>query len=590
MQKRYPLTLGLTLLFAVPVAVSMLATVCAFARIGARHLHEETRAALLRDAALIAEQLAPRVSAPAALAGHVARLASLSGVRVTVVDPHGVVLADSETDPATMPNHADRAEIQSILGTQHDSIREHYSNTLGSFMLYAAVPLVSEDGAHIGVCRIARRTDDIHAPMRTAFTRAAAAALAAACAAALLGAYVSRRIVAPLARMEEAARRMHGGDLSATLPASGFRECASLAEAFNFLCAALRQRIEAETRHRSRLESVLASITDGVIAVSPDQRIAFASPSAGALLGFAPAALDGHPFREVTRHPDITQIISSPIPAGEVIERELLLPINGQTRACTLHAVRFEAEGGQDGWLLIFTDVTRLRQLLSLRKDFAASVSHELRTPITALLGFVETLLDGAVDDPATAHRFLGIIHAHTLRLRALINDLLDLSRIEREGPGILRLSGQQPLRPCLLQSISDNRPAAAAKRITLDCDCPPDLLARFDATLFPQAVGNLIANAIAYSPDASAILLTARQAPSAVTVEVRDHGIGIPPADLGRIFERFYRVDKSRGRDHGGTGLGLAIVKHIIQAHGGTVTVSSELGTGSVFTLTLPT
>jgi two-component system phosphate regulon sensor histidine kinase PhoR len=240
------------------------------------------------------------------------------------------------------------------------------------------------------------------------------------------------------------------------------------------------------------------------------------------------------------------------------------------------------------GAVIVFNDDSRLRRLENLRRDFVANVSHELKTPITSIKGFAETLLDGALKNPEEAERFLKIIARHADRLNAIIEDLLMLSRLEQDGKEGILLE-MADINGILQSAVDVCSPRSAAKKITIDVSCPSGLIASVNRPLIEQAMINLISNAIKYSADEKEVKVSARASDGGVLLQVQDHGIGIETKHLDRLFERFYRVDKGRSRHEGGTGLGLSIVKHIAQAHGGTVSVQSRYGEGSVFSIFLP-
>ncbi|MCL1887595.1 MAG: cell wall metabolism sensor histidine kinase WalK [Kiritimatiellaeota bacterium] len=571
---RLPLVLALLVTLAVGVTLEVSLHACGL------RLRAQIQSALLESARMVAARAAKDPGHAAVCA----EFTALADARVTIVDAHGRVTGDSDHDASDMENHADRGEIRDVLQGAPFAVRQRFSPTLRRHMLYVAVPFRDPAGVLLGACRVARPLSDVRAVESGAAAPILTGAVCVALLAILAGVIISRRITAPLTGMEAAARRMSGGDFSLRIPVDGFRECASLAASFNSLCETLGRRTEAERAHRARLEAVLASMTEGVLAVDASQRIILANRAAGGMLGFDTSSAVGHDIRATLRHPEVSRVLNTPIPPGEIIEQDLFFTHGPAARFCLLHAASFA-----DGALLVFTDVTRLRHLMNLRKDFASSVSHELRTPVTAILGFVETLLDGALDEPENARKFLEIIHAHTLRLRALINDLLALTRIERDEESGLQNIELLPLRPVLRRALDDHRQNAGARHVSLACECPETLSAAFDANLFTQAVSNLVDNAVAYSHEGGVVTVAARETEDAVEVEVRDAGCGIPEAELDRIFERFYRVDKARSRGNGGTGLGLAIVKHVMQAHNGAVAVQSVLGKGSVFTLRLP-
>ena len=298
----------------------------------------------------------------------------------------------------------------------------------------------------------------------------------------------------------------------------------------------------------------------------------------------------GRSIQEVVRNLELQQLVAGILAQGAPIEAEIILTVGGQDR--TLQASGTVLRGGDDdhpiGAVVVLNDVTRLKRLESVRRDFVANVSHELKTPVTSIKGFTETLLDGALDDPEAARRFLRIVDGQADRLNAIIQDLLALSALE---------AGQE-LRPPLEEAdvcdvvsvaVEECATKAAARRIALRRTCSGQVFAAINPPLLEQAVVNLIDNAIKYSPEGSDVDVLLEERSDEIAIEVRDEGPGIARQHLPRLFERFYRVDKARSRDMGGTGLGLAIVKHIAQVHGGGVSVSSELGKGSIFTLHLP-
>jgi len=270
-------------------------------------------------------------------------------------------------------------------------------------------------------------------------------------------------------------------------------------------------------------------------------------------------------------------------------EDDINLYHNGEKTLHLQSSPLLDANKEHIGTLVVFNDVTHLRRLENMRRDFVANVSHEIKTPLTAIKGFVETLHRGSVDDPEEARRFLGIIQKHADRLSSIVEDLLSLSRIEQEDEGKTIKLEEGYVKDVFQSAIQICRSKAEEKNITIRPVCKGNISAKFDTTLLEQAVVNLLDNAIKYSEPKSTILIKAQQENSAIRISVEDQGIGIAQKHLPRLFERFYRVDKARSRNLGGTGLGLAIVKHIAQAHGGHITVESTLGVGSVFTIHLP-
>jgi two-component system phosphate regulon sensor histidine kinase PhoR len=308
------------------------------------------------------------------------------------------------------------------------------------------------------------------------------------------------------------------------------------------------------------------------------------------MLGAEPHAAVGRPIQEVVRNADLERVLTAVLEGKAPVEGEVTLRLEADRFFQVRGAPLRDADGREIGALVVLHDVTRLARLETMRRDFVANVSHELKTPITSIQGFIETLREGAVNDPAKAAQFLEILARQADRLNALIEDLLSLSRIERESEA-RRIERQRTnLRDVIEAAAADCSPRANERGITVRIGAPDALWADVDARMIEQAVANLLDNAIKFSPPGSAVEVEAETDGKECRIRVRDRGCGIAPEHLDRIFERFYRVDKGRSRDLGGTGLGLAIVKHIAQAHGGRVSVESVPGQGSTFTLHLPT
>jgi two-component system phosphate regulon sensor histidine kinase PhoR len=329
---------------------------------------------------------------------------------------------------------------------------------------------------------------------------------------------------------------------------------------------------------------------EGVMAVDRKERLITLNQAGGRLLGVDPEAAKARPLPEVVRNPDLQNFVTRSLASTRQVDGEIIIRDNNldrllQVRGTTLR----DLQGKAFGALIVLNDVTRLRRLEQARRDFVANVSHELKTPITSIKGFVETLLDGAMQEPDNALSFLEIIAKHADRLNEIIDDLLSLSRIEQDSEqGKITLASGR-IKEVLHNAIQVCRERAAAKDIDIALDCPDDLTGEMNAPLLEQAVVNLIDNAVKYSPAARPVQVEARAELGEILILVRDQGPGIAPEHLPRLFERFYRVDAGRSRKVGGTGLGLAIVKHIAQAHEGYVTLQSAPGKGSTFFIHLP-
>ena len=340
--------------------------------------------------------------------------------------------------------------------------------------------------------------------------------------------------------------------------------------------------------HTARLEAMLDSMIEGIVVIDERGRIALANRAAEEIFGFSRMMVGGT-LLEAIRHHEVAAIAARVGTESAVLEHEVRLE-SPTLRVLQISAVALrDAAGAAAGAVLVFHDVTRLRELEGVRQDFVANVSHELRTPLSLIKSTAETLLDGAKDDPAVATRFLEIIDKHANRLTLLIDDLLLLARLD-SGRIELKLQPLE-LRDAAQDSLDDFAIMARARGVTLDNTVPENLIARADPERLRQVLSNLIDNAIKYGRPEGRVTLGGRAlGEGRVELSVRDDGPGIPAEAKGRIFERFYRVDKARSREQGGTGLGLAIVKNVVQAHGGEVRVESAPGAGTTFFLTLPT
>jgi two-component system phosphate regulon sensor histidine kinase PhoR len=512
-----------------------------------------------------------------------------SATRITVILPDGIVVGDSHENPVAMDNHAERPEIRTALGGRIGS-SSRYSTTLRENRMYVAIP-VRQGAEIIGVVRTSIPTTAIEGVMAALQGKFVLAGLVVALIAAGLTLVISRRISRPLEEIQQGAERFAQGDLGHKLPIPNSREAAALAETMNKMAAQLDDRMRAVLKARNEREAVLSSMVEGVLAVDSDERVISMNRAAAALLGVDPPWAEGRSLQEAVRNLQLQQLVARVLSNGQSSASELEIFLrDGESRA--LHAQGTILRDDREkpiGAVVVLHDVTRLRRLENVRRDFVANVSHELRTPITSIKGFVETLIDGAMDDPRDAERFLHIILVQADRLNAIIEDLLALSRIEQGEEKAEIVLEEGVIRQVLLAAMGDCQLKASERQIQLELSCPEDLSARINADLLEQAVVNLIDNAVKYSSEGETVRVVAERSEGEIVIRVQDRGCGIAREHLPRIFERFYRVDRARSRQLGGTGLGLAIVKHIAQSHGGRATVHSKVGEGSEFSIHLP-
>ncbi|MFC1751989.1 two-component system histidine kinase PnpS [Thermoproteota archaeon] len=400
---------------------------------------------------------------------------------------------------------------------------------------------------------------------------------------------IVRLIRKPLKELKAGAEEYAKGNFDYILPVAKSAEFTDLVNAMNAMANQLKDRIRTILRERNEKDSILTNMVEGILTVDQDGRIISINQAAQKLFGRTIETLTCQSIHDMPHNETLEELVQKVLSSKEPIEEDLILH-NSEDVFVQVHgSVVKDALGRKAAVLLVFNDVTRLQRLERVRQEFVANVSHELRTPITLIKGFVETLLEGALDNKEDALRFLTIIRSHSDRLNAIIEDLLSLSRLEQEeGRHTLEFIDTK-LQPLLEKAVEICEPKADQRKISIHLDCDPAVSVRINPPLIQQAILNLLDNAVKYSPENRRLYLSAHVVDQEVCISVKDEGLGIGKEHLPHIFQRFYRIDKARSRDMGGTGLGLAIVKHIAQAHRGWVTVESELNKGTTFFVFLP-
>ncbi|MBW2435461.1 MAG: PAS domain-containing protein, partial [Deltaproteobacteria bacterium] len=458
----------------------------------------------------------------------------LSTTRITVILPDGTVIGDSRETPHLMDNHANRPEISKALGGQPgQSMR--FSNTLMQRMLYVAVP-IKDRQAVVAVLRTSLPATAVDAEIRSIQLKIALGGCIIALLAACISWVVSRRISKPIEQMKKSAGQFANGDLSHRLTPPQTEEMGSLADAMNQMAAQLNERIETISTQRNQLETVLTSMLEGVIAIDTEERIVSINQAAAQLFENEPHNCRGKSIQEIIRSPALQQFIRQALSSKNPSEKDITVFQNEERVIGVKGSPLLDANQHQIGTLVVFHDVTRLRRLENMRRDFVANVSHEIKTPLTAIKGFVETLQQGNVEEIHERERFLGIIQKHVDRLDAIIEDLLALSRIEQENEKKEIKFESVKIGDVFQAAIQLCRPKADEKNIRIDLDFDEETTAVFDPTLIEQAVVNLLDNAVKFSDPGSMIHIKSYRQDDQVVISVEDHGIGIAQKHLPRL------------------------------------------------------
>jgi two-component system phosphate regulon sensor histidine kinase PhoR len=550
-----------------------------------RAMLQDIEESLLHEVRLGAELLADR-GALADPQQEAVILARLITARVTFIDARGTVVGDSDVEAARLSavdNHLQREEV---LAAARDGIgvATRRSVTTGAPTMYAAARVRQGPIAWIRIGLPLTGVEERLAEMR----RLAWIGLAAGLAAAILltwasSAWLSRRVATIAAH----AQRYRHGDFSTPMRDFGRDELGTVARALDEAARDLGTRLQDVARERAHMDAVLQGMVEGAVLINAQGRLVLTNPAVRAMLRLSDTP-DGRHFLEVVRHPEIARLMTAALSGGRPSPAEVQLDHDSR-RVFIARAVPVEAERG-GGAVLVLHDVTELRQADQMRRDFVANVSHELRTPLTAIRGYVEALMDGP-GSPEQSQRFLGIIARHATRMERLVADLLRLARLDARQETIA--SAVVQVRPLLEGVITELETAAAARQVHIETAIAPDAATLSgDPVKLHDVFRNLVENAINYSPDHGVVTITTSRAGETIAVSVADRGPGIPEAEIPRIFERFYRVDRARTRDPrdpGGTGLGLSIVKHLVDLHGGRASAANRDGGGAIVTVRLP-
>ena len=575
----------IALAYVALVAIALISLAVYLSRSEQDRLRERVEGDMTDEARLVALVVGPLLAegAPAAEVDAAAkRLGQEIEGGVTVVSSDGRAVADSVVPPASLGDLSQRPEVARALAGEVGK-GSGFSQSLRTDATYIAVPIVSGQDS-VGVARVARPSSQLSTSLGDIALTLLVACLVAGGAAVVVALVIAGAMTRPLGRLARAARRLAGGQLGERVSSSATAEVADLSDAFNAMAASLQGTISRLAEERQKLESLLASSADAVVAVDREGLITFTNAAAEAVFRTSRTEAVGKPFLHLVRDHELNELASRCV---KLAERGLRVIAYGPEQRW-LQASAVPIEGGGD-WagLIILHDLSEVRRLDTVRRDFITNVSHELRTPLAGIKASAETLKEGALHDPEAAAEFVRHIENETDRLAQMVEELLELSRIE-SGAAPLRM-GVVTVGPLIERCVQRFAPQAERAGLHLSAEPIEDegLAVQGDDDRLGQALANLLHNAIKFTPAGGQITVSAVAHNGEVAIAVRDTGIGIAAGDRSRIFERFYKAADARGRP--GSGLGLAIVKHIVQAHGGRATVESQPGQGSTFTVLLP-
>jgi two-component system phosphate regulon sensor histidine kinase PhoR len=525
------------------------------------------------------------LSSPRKTSNQLEQVAKISNSRVTLIDAQGKVFADSEKDIANLENHFNRPEVQEarLRGTGK-SVR--FSNSLGIDMLYVAVTI--KDGARTtGYVRLARPLHDVQNVIDKVYQYILLSLFIVAIISLMIALFFSYRLAAPIRSMEKFTERLRQGKQVGTIILDTADETKKLADNINFLVEELKSKISIANEEKSKLMTAFTSMNEGVLITNEQDLIEFISPVLSNMLAIQYGDVNGKTLMESFRSVDLQKAFLEFKETRVNVSREITMgtvePIILSVSISTVHG-----HPDEEKTMIVFHDVTRLKKLEQIRVDFVANVTHEIKTPLTAIIGYLDTIKDGAINNIEETKRFIDIILKHAERLNRLVEDLLTISNIEMKETKLNFESVS--LNAALTNVISLVEAKAKLKNITIQNDVRENIdQIKADKDKLTQIFVNVLDNAVKFTPESGNVVIKTDEAGAYTVVSISDTGIGVPKDEIQRLGERFYRVDRSRSRDLGGTGLGLSIVKHLMIAHGGRMEIESQLGRGTKVSLFFP-
>ena len=514
-------------------------------------------------------------------------LVERSRARVTLIDARGLVTLDSNGQTKDLDNHLNRSEIQEAR-VKGKGTATRYSRTLKMDMLYVALPLY--EGSHLkGYLRLSRPLLEVDRSVDKLRFSIFQVLLLIIILSMIVAFIFSMKVISPIQEIEAFTDKIRKGDVSGMLMIDSRDEIGQLSKNINDMVAELQEKIRVANEEKWKLRAAFASMAEGVMVLDSQNRIEGLNKGMAEMIGREYADIVGKTPIEAFRNIALQDALNRFRQAGEIVLEEITLgDENPMILDVNISAVK-SLPGQDPKTMIVFHNVTRLKKLEQVRADFVANVTHEIKTPLTAIIGFVETLQQGAIDDRVKAQKFLLTIHENAQRLNRLVDDLLTLSSIEL-GETELHLEGLA-LEDVFETALTLISPRAALKNVRIQRDVQPGLpMVRADRDRLVQILVNVLDNAVKFTPEGGSVSITASpEVQGSVVIKITDTGIGISKSELPRLGERFYRIDKTRSREMGGTGLGLSIVKHLMKAHEGSMEIESTLGKGTTVSLHFP-
>jgi len=537
------------------------------------------------EAELLTEAELIDLGSARAMSEQMSQIAKISGARVTLVDAKGQVFADSEKDIAKLENHFHRPEIQEArLKGKGRSTR--FSQSLGVEMLYVAIPIKDRKQA-AGYVRLARPLHDVQKMIDTVYSSIFLTMMIVSVVSLIVALFISYKLARPIRMLEHFTERLRQGEPRGSILLKTSDETKTLADNINYLVEELQSKIRLANEEKSKLMTALTSINEGVLILNTEGKIELVSPSLAHIVADQFGDVGGKTLMEAFRNVELQRLYQRFKHSPETAAGEITL---GSPDPVIMNVSFSEVHGypGEEKDMIVFHDVTRLKKLERIRTDFVANVTHEIRTPLTAVIGYLETLQSGALENTEDARRFIDIILKQARRLNRLVEDLMTISKIEL---GEIHFRFEDVSLPDVIAGVLPLVEAKAqAKKIRIENGLPektPPVSA--DRDRLSQVFVNVLDNAVKFTPESGRVTIDAEEKDGYVVATIEDTGAGIPREEIQRLGERFYRVDKTRSRELGGTGLGLSIVKHLMLAHGGKMEIESQLGRGTKVSLFFP-